>query len=230
MRHVSSRHVPGAGVVLVMVLFAVSSPLARQKGAEPYVPKGFLASELASLSPMVDGLTQFNQRADALDNKKPAKTDLDALEGGAERVRSAIPEYARAVSATISKLQGAGKWTAELDAFAEAQMKGPGGSPDLAKFVHAQGGSRALLQKAVSRVSALPQDLDTEVREQRKRGEPVALVDWFIAPVHAAPSISFGGSGSLCIHVVVKEDVCFLGGRICVTNTTLGGCLTAVIK
>ena len=182
----------GAGCAAALLMMpALADVRAKPAGTQnsPYVTVDLLSAERRDTREFIGAFDKFLKRADALDKQTTVtKSELDALIADAEAVKRAIPTFQRGASAMVSKLRTAGKWTPELDAFVERQLKAKGTSDARLQGLRTNGGARAVLESAATKIAELPAALDQDIRALRtKSGVVQRLVEELLGkPVYAS--------------------------------------------
>jgi hypothetical protein len=160
----SRRHVARTLVVALCVLQigATSSPVFAQ--SEPYLSPDLLKAESGQAEPFGNALSQYLQQYSKLKKQTAvAPADLAQLQRTGESVKAQLGSMQVAMRGAISKLRGAGKWTPELDAFVEQQMRKAGASPAALQLIARGGGFRAVVQEAANIGGQLGAEIDGDI-------------------------------------------------------------------
>lgn len=169
--------------------------------------------------PVVAALDRYDRRFGPLEGRSNvASADVDAVALEVNAVKQALPAFTRAVGSTISRLQGAGKWTAEFDTFTAAQLQTSGMSAGAVAAVQRAGGPRAILQRTAGLSTDLSGALDREVAGLRHK---LSLTRW-LEPVLGVP-VQAG------LLSTIKACYYRISYGIDCANGVLGSCLAAYV-
>lgn len=175
----------------------------RTAGASTIQPSLDLNAERADLKVFATQMGELTKLVDAVDDKpKPTKAEADALARQAEAVKRSLPAFQRAVSNSVNKIKGIGKWNQELDAFVERRTQQR--SPARLAVLRANGGARALFEKTGRDpdLNALPQALDAYIREINGRGAIARLID----ELTGVPAFARGALSDLVRKVAAEAE------------------------
>jgi hypothetical protein len=173
-----------AVTLIVMANGLIAAPAAL---AQDYVPKSLLATEMRDISALTTALDQLDRVAAALERKAQiSKSEIDSAQAEADAVKQALPQFQRALSSVINKLQAAGKWTPELDAFVEGRLKARGASASVQQEFKRLGGARGVFQYLAAIGGDVTRAVDADVAALRRKGVVNRLLDELLGtPVHA---------------------------------------------
>jgi hypothetical protein len=112
-----------------------------------------------------------------------------------------------ALRTTVSKLRNAGKWTPELDAFIDEQMRKGGASPPALQLIARQGGFRAAVQEASTAIGRLAAEIDDDIKALRR---PTSALGQLVEALLGTP-VSCAGAVVACAALAAGIGMLFAG-------------------
>lgn len=195
------RHSKQTGAVALALVVTLTMPsLSLGEPASPaqpsktaFVQPDLIRTEATALGSFATRLGDYDAN---LRRARASKTaaGLPQLKTQADQVKSTSPTALRDLRSAIEKLQRAGKWTPEFDAFVLDRAKSAGTDPRVIAMIQSEGGARALLSSVAAGLPSLPQDVDQDLKAIAPAGI-AALPRW------AAGETVYAGKGKCAIYV-----------------------------
>jgi hypothetical protein len=204
----SRRHVARTLVVALCVLQvgATSSPVFAQ--SEPYLSPDLLKAESRQAEAFGNALSQYLDQYSRLKKQTAvAAADLAQLQTTGQSVKAQLGSMQAAMREAISKLRGAGKWTPELDAFVEQQMRKGGASPAALQLIARGGGFRAVVQEAANIAGQLGAEIDGDITALQR---PPGVFGQLLQALLGTP-VSCAGAVTACRALGAAIGMLFTG-------------------
>jgi hypothetical protein len=149
-------------ITLAQPAIGVAQPAVAGKGA--FIESTLIKTEADSLGSFVTRLGDYDAKVKQVRATKGSPL-LPQLRSQADQIKTATPTAQRDIRSIVEKLQRAGKWTPELDAFVIDQLKKAGADPRGIALIQSEGGARAVLMSVQSSLPTLSQDIDADLKE-----------------------------------------------------------------
>ncbi len=198
-------------LLVVFCLIPIFVPAARAQRQSPY---DMIKSEAEGVQRFAELLKAYDVQFQALKKKaNPTGNEASAVETKANEVRSAVSEYQRNLNSLISKLRGAGKWTAEFDSGFEEVAAQSGVNATLLASIKAGGGPRATLERGLAGAGRLSTEIEQDLKDIKGRKAKLSWLQFsFIPEARAADSSAllevWKTSTILCIRVLCYKPPC----------------------
>lgn len=180
---------------------------------KPFISPEVLKSESAAIEGYVKAAIEYKNELEALSSSaSPDSTRIGQVEAKLRTLRNRAPQFETAARSVVTKLKGAGKWSAELDTHFESRQ---GVSADFIAEVKREGGFRSYYEKTLLQLKKVSEDFDQDEKNlngmKAKKVSLLMRVQSLLTPrVYAAVSL---GSCGTCAQLALNIMLCFgLGG------------------